>query len=484
MKKVSAKQFDKTSKKVLARGNFDKTLKKVFLISILIILVLSFGCTKTETGDAIKKLNKQSIPVQPVFGTGDETCSDPTSYVCGDVDLSGQVNVADLTYLVDYLLKSGQAPPLECAANADGKNGITIEDLTYLIDYLWKGGPEPTCDSNTECIENWYCNEWSECINGIQTRNCIDNNDCGTTNDKPTETQACEECTENWQCTAWSSCINGTQTRTCIDDNNCGTTNNIPALTQTCEVNAGFVVNHTNYNEFSFLTQEQLDRVRALDWLWGHQSVGRIMMYGLDDLEALDSAKYGINIVPISSEWQNFVTRQNYLDNSPMFGHIGMYEFWAFANANADLLDVAMMKYCYVNLDGGAHLTAASMFQEYKTNVNAFKLAHPEITLIHFTVPLTTGTDFYNSERSKYRDLILAEYGNEYVYDIADLESWHDGAYTTFNYLGTDYLRMNPDYTSDGGHPYYYGTDPFNEVLAKAWWVIMTKVAQDLDAKS
>ena len=242
-------------------------------------------------------------------------------------------------------------------------------------------------------------------------------------------------------------------------------------------VNAGFVVNHINYNEFDSLTQEQLDRVRALDWLWGHQSVGRIMMYGLDDLEALDSVKYGINIVPVSGEWQNFVTRQNYLDNSPMFGHIGMYEFWGFANANADLLDVAMMKYCYVNLDGGAHLTAASMFQEYKTNVNAFKLAHPEITLIHFTVPLTTGTDFYNSERSKYRDLILAEYGNEYVYDIADLESWNGTNYTTFNYLGTDYLRMNPNYTSDGGHPNAGGS---SAILAKAWWVIMAKVSEDL----
>ncbi|MFH1587510.1 MAG: right-handed parallel beta-helix repeat-containing protein [Candidatus Diapherotrites archaeon] len=43
-------------------------------------------------------------------------------------------------------------------------------------------------------------------------------------------------CTENWSCTAWSACTNGTQTRTCTDANGCGTTANKPPETQSCSV--------------------------------------------------------------------------------------------------------------------------------------------------------------------------------------------------------------------------------------------------------
>jgi len=41
-------------------------------------------------------------------------------------------------------------------------------------------------------------------------------------------------CTPNWSCTAWSSCANNSQTRTCTDTNSCGTTTNKPAESQSC----------------------------------------------------------------------------------------------------------------------------------------------------------------------------------------------------------------------------------------------------------
>lgn len=43
-------------------------------------------------------------------------------------------------------------------------------------------------------------------------------------------------CEENWQCTEWSACANGEQTRTCTDQNACGTTVNRPAETQACGI--------------------------------------------------------------------------------------------------------------------------------------------------------------------------------------------------------------------------------------------------------
>jgi len=135
----------------------------------------------------------------------------------------------------------------------------------------WAVPPETyeTCpqDCEIECIPNWECSEWSECIDGIQTRECYDLHACGTNLGRPDEIQGCGQCTiscgfcqslnvdqcicedlvpccgnlvcelgetyeicpqdcvqpciPNWVPTGWSECINGVQTRTYQDLNNC-----------------------------------------------------------------------------------------------------------------------------------------------------------------------------------------------------------------------------------------------------------------------
>ncbi|MFH1597565.1 MAG: right-handed parallel beta-helix repeat-containing protein [Patescibacteria group bacterium] len=47
--------------------------------------------------------------------------------------------------------------------------------------------------------------------------------------------RADEDCTENWQCADWSECLEGQQTRECVDTNNCGTYVNQPDLTRDCD---------------------------------------------------------------------------------------------------------------------------------------------------------------------------------------------------------------------------------------------------------
>jgi hypothetical protein len=42
------------------------------------------------------------------------------------------------------------------------------------------------------CTEDWLCVKWSDCIDGIQTRKCIDKNNCGTFYSKPAESQVCD----------------------------------------------------------------------------------------------------------------------------------------------------------------------------------------------------------------------------------------------------------------------------------------------------
>ncbi len=66
--------------------------------------------------------------------------------ICGDVDGDGQdPNVADLSYLIDYLWKGGPEPPNMWSANVDGNNGVNVADLSYFVDYLFKGGSALNC---------------------------------------------------------------------------------------------------------------------------------------------------------------------------------------------------------------------------------------------------------------------------------------------------------------------------------------------------
>ncbi|MBW3015698.1 hypothetical protein KY330_04715 [Candidatus Woesearchaeota archaeon] len=43
-------------------------------------------------------------------------------------------------------------------------------------------------------------------------------------------------CYPYWDCTAWSSCVDGKQTRTCIDKNRCNLPETMPALERTCSI--------------------------------------------------------------------------------------------------------------------------------------------------------------------------------------------------------------------------------------------------------
>ncbi len=68
------------------------------------------------------------------------------AFICGDVDGDGDGPVVtDLSYLVDYLFRSGPPPPVMDAADMDASGDVVVVDLTILVDYLFRGGPDPVC---------------------------------------------------------------------------------------------------------------------------------------------------------------------------------------------------------------------------------------------------------------------------------------------------------------------------------------------------
>jgi hypothetical protein len=59
----------------------------------------------------------------------------------GDVNGDGNVDVADVFYLINFLFASGPVPPGR--ANVNGSGGIDVSDAFFLINYLFAGGPPP-----------------------------------------------------------------------------------------------------------------------------------------------------------------------------------------------------------------------------------------------------------------------------------------------------------------------------------------------------
>jgi len=62
---------------------------------------------------------------------------------CGDADGSGQTNVGDAVYLIDYIFRGGPAPHTYCMADANADGTVNVGDVIFIIKYVFSGGPPP-----------------------------------------------------------------------------------------------------------------------------------------------------------------------------------------------------------------------------------------------------------------------------------------------------------------------------------------------------
>jgi hypothetical protein len=129
---------------------------------------------------------------------------------------------------------------------------------------------------------------------------------------------------------------------------------------------------------------------------------------------------------------------------------------------------IAMYKYCYLDFTPDTDVRA--VFSEHRAVVDSVRAAHPGITIVHVTAPLTTsesparalvkrllgkpGVLAANAKRNEFNALVRETYGSrEPLFDLGTIESTRPDGSRSYETKGRDTVyTLAPEYTDDGGH--------------------------------
>ena len=104
-------------------------------------------------------LNAAHRPTFAQETTADHRMAKPLSPTlkCGDADGSGVIELADVTFLINFLYSGGPSPDPRQGGDQNCDGIINISDCTYLIAYIFDlGGAEPCCYSDAEYCPRLY----------------------------------------------------------------------------------------------------------------------------------------------------------------------------------------------------------------------------------------------------------------------------------------------------------------------------------------
>ncbi|HET6272533.1 MAG TPA: hypothetical protein VFG32_06095 [Bacteroidota bacterium] len=203
---------------------------------------------------------------------------------------------------------------------------------------------------------------------------------------------------------------------------------------------------------------------------FGHQSVGVDIMQGIRELcQEADSAR--LNVVALADtvtpSGKAFFAEGYVGKNSEPNSKCDAFDN-VVANLVKDSLDIALMKFCYVDIK--AHTNIEEMFNYYVNTMEGLKERFPGVTFVHVTVPVTERSaawrrlakwvigkedvwDVASVKRTEFNDLVLQRYKEETIFDLAAIEStFPDGTRKSFEYGGKVAYSLISDYTRDGGH--------------------------------
>jgi hypothetical protein len=172
-------------------------------------------------------------------------------------------------------------------------------------------------------------------------------------------------------------------------------------------------------------------------------------------------------------------TREPATVTGPAFVHFLVGQNRDYASKNATVLrllesqtrahrPVLLLKYCYLDLNSPAN--SSRMFEAYHDTVEAIRFEHPDVTVVHATLPLTTVESVFKSgamqfvgrptrraaaiARHHYNQLLRSEFVTiEPIFDLAKVEATQpDGTLAGFRAGGSIVETLAQHNTSDGCH--------------------------------
>jgi hypothetical protein len=233
-----------------------------------------------------------------------------------------------------------------------------------------------------------------------------------------------------------------------------------------------------------------LQRLSGARVFFAHQSVGRDILSGIAQLEhSAGGPRLAVveRAVADQSSGGGFFAHANLGQNGDPKGKTDAFAA-ALASGLGGQLDLAMQKYCYVDIDARTDVDA--LFAYYRDAMRRIQLSYPKLKLVHFTAPLVRvqagpraavkkllgrTPDFYedNAARERFNALMRREYESN-VFDLAAFEASQPGGRPEpilFN--GDEFFQLRPQYTTDGAHLNPLGQQrvaaEFVRYLSQAW---------------
>lgn len=204
---------------------------------------------------------------------------------------------------------------------------------------------------------------------------------------------------------------------------------------------------------------------------FAHQSVGRNILEGVRELSTQTGVRLRIVEVKAGEAptgaglFHTFIGENGDPDRK-------LTEFVASVSGHSEsTYDVAMLKFCYVDLeDGSKEQSPSALLTRYESSMAGLAKERPQTSLIHATMPLTadprgwkttlkrwlgraTWTDEANRRRGEYNRQLRRLYATGDIFDLAHLEATRpDGSLSSFTRDGREVETMFAGYTPDGGH--------------------------------
>ncbi len=215
--------------------------------------------------------------------------------------------------------------------------------------------------------------------------------------------------------------------------------------------------------------RKDLECIAGRRIFFGHQSVGADIMQGVRELsDGMPGSHLNLRRIADSAGFRGpyFVDAMIGRNSDPAS------KCAAFSDdvdrLSKDSLDVAVMKFCYVDMK--PETDVGEMFRTYERTIGELKGRHPGVTFVHVTVPLTERSVWWkrlikkvigrtdtgeigNGKRSEFNGMLLERFKGEPVFDLARIEStFPDGTRNSFEYGGRTSYCLVSAYTRDGGH--------------------------------